>query len=97
MDRGCLLFNQIIIKEADEKFVRFARTVFDKNTADEGLKALEDFIKECHLPTTLKELKSKVEITSDLLKQVVDTTNTIQSNSRSFTKDEIYEILVECL
>lgn len=45
MDRGCLLFNQFIIKEADEKFVRFARTVFDKNNADEGLKALEDFIK----------------------------------------------------
>ena len=56
-----------------------------------------NFIKECHLPTTLPELKSKVEITNDLLKKVADTTNLIKTNPRTLTKEEVYDILLECM
>lgn len=76
---------------------RFAQVVFDRNTAEEGLEALQNFIEECHLPTTLPELKSKVEITNDLLKKVADTTNLIKTNPRTLTKEEVYDILLECM
>lgn len=76
---------------------RFAQVVFDQKTAEEGLEALQDFIKECHLPTILPELKSKVEITNDLLKKVADTTNLIKTNPRTLTKEEVYDILLECM
>ena len=76
---------------------RFAQVVFDQKTAEEGLEALQDFIKECHLPTILPELKSKVEITNDLLKKVADTTNLIKTNPRTLTKEEDYDILLECM
>lgn len=47
--------------------------------------------------TTLPELKSKVEITNDLLKKVADTTNLIKTNPRTLTKEEVYDILLECM
>ena len=86
-----------IIKDAREKFTRFAREVFDVNTAEEGVEALSSFIKECGLPTRLSELKSAVEITPELLKQVADTCNIIKCNPRELSRKEIYEILTECL
>ena len=43
--------------------------VFDEDSAEAGLSALEAFIKKCGLPTTMRELKSAVEITPDLLRQ----------------------------
>lgn len=86
-----------ILEDAKEKFTRFAKVVFDKDSAQEGLDALSDFIKECGLPTHLKELKSKVEITPELLRQVANSTNIIKTNPRTLDADEIYAILSECL
>lgn len=86
-----------ILKAAEEKFIRFAKVVFGEDTAEAGLNALESFIKECGLPTKLRLLKSKVEITPEVLRQVADTCNIIQCNPRSLDRDEIYEILLECL
>ena len=43
------------------------------------------------------QLKSKVEITPQLLRQVADTCNIIKCNPRELSRDEIYEILCECL
>lgn len=86
-----------ILNDAREKLTRFAQVVFGQKTAEEGLEALQNFIKECHLPTTLPELKSKVEITNDLLKKVADTTNLIKTNPRTLTKEEVYDILLECM
>ncbi|MGN0252075.1 MAG: NADH-dependent alcohol dehydrogenase, partial [Oliverpabstia sp.] len=62
-----------------------------------GVKALTDFIKECGLPTKMAELKSRVEITPEVLRQVADTCNIIKCNPRELSRDEIYEILMECL
>lgn len=86
-----------ILQDAAEKFTRFAREVFGVDTAEDGIRALTDFLKECGLPTRLDELKFKVEITPKLLRQVADTCNLIQSNPRALSREEIYDILMECL
>ncbi len=86
-----------ILKDAEEKFTRFAKAVFDKDTAQEGLEALAAFIKACGLPTKMGELKSRIDITPELLRQVADTCNIINSNPRALSREEIYEILCECL
>lgn len=86
-----------ILEDAKEKFERFAKVVFDKDSAQEGLDALASFIEECGLPTKLGQFKSKVEITPELLRQVADSTNIIKTNPRTLTADEIYTILTECL
>lgn len=86
-----------ILKDAEKKFTRFAKVVFDADTAESGLTALESFIKECGLPTKMSQLKSKVKITPEVLRQVADTCNMIQCNPRPLDRDEVYEILMECL
>ena len=86
-----------IMKDAEEKFTKFAKVVFGVETAEEGLDALEAFIKECGLPTKMGELKSNVEITKEVLRKVADTCNIIKCNPRELDREEIYDILVECL
>ena len=86
-----------ILKDAEVKFTRFAKEVFGKNTAQEGLDALTAFIKECGLPTKLSELASKVEITPEVLRKVADTCNLIQCNPRPLDREEVYQILCECM
>lgn len=86
-----------IVKDAKEKFTRFAKEVFDADTAEAGIEALAAFIKECGLPSRMGELKSKVEITPEVLRKVADTCNIIKSNPRELDRDEIYEILMECM
>lgn len=86
-----------IVDDAREKFTKFAKVVFGADTAEQGLDALEDFIKECGLPTKMGELSSKVEITSEVLKDVADTCNIIKTNPRELDRQEIYQILTECM
>ena len=82
---------------AKEKFTRFAQVIFDKGAAEEGIDALSAFIQECGLPTKMGQLKSKVEITSDLLRQVADSCNLIQTNPHPLTHEDVYQILLACL
>ena len=82
-------YYRCIIKDAPEKFTRFAKEVFDVQTAQEGVEALADFIKECKLPTKMGELKSKIEITPEVLRKVADTCNIIQCGPRALSRDEI--------
>lgn len=86
-----------IVNDTKDKFTRFAKVVFGVQTAEQGLDALEAFIKECGLPTKMSELKSKVEITEDVLRQVADTCNIIKCNPRELDREEIYQILCECM
>lgn len=86
-----------ILKDAKEKFTRFAKEVFGKNTAEEGLAALTAFIEECGLPTKLGGLQSKTAITPQLLRQVADSCNIIKTGPRELSRDEIYKILCECM
>lgn len=85
-----------IVKDAQEKFARLGQAVFGVSTGEEAVDALEAFVKECKLPSRLGELKSKVEITPEILRKVADTSNIIKCNPRQLTADEIYEILMEC-
>lgn len=86
-----------IVKDAPDKFTRMAKALFGADTAEAGVDALENFIKECGLPTKMSQLKSSVEITPEVLRQVADTCNIIKSGPRELSRDEIYEILMECL
>ena len=86
-----------ILKDVTDKFTRFAKMVFDVDTAEAGIEALADFIKECGLPVRMGELKSRVEITPEVLRKVADTCNIIKCNPRELDRDEIYEILMECM
>lgn len=86
-----------ILKDAEAKFIRFAKEVFGKDTAEEGLEALDAFIKECGLPTKLGQLRSKTEITPEILRKVADTCNVIKCNPRQLDREEIYSILIECM
>lgn len=86
-----------ILPDAKDKFTRFAKEVFGADTAEEGLDALAGFIKKCGLPTKLGELRSKAPITPELLRHVADTCNIIKCNPRELDREEIYEILCECM
>lgn len=86
-----------IVKDAEEKFQRFGKEVFGVDSAQAGVEALADFIKECGLPTKMGELKSKVEITPEILRNVADTCNVIKCNPRELNRDEIYDLLMECM
>lgn len=86
-----------IAKVAEEKFARFGQEVFGVDTAEKAVEALADFIRECGLPTKMSELRSKTEITPELLRNVADSCNIIKSNPRELSHDEIYDILMECM
>ena len=86
-----------IVKDAEEKFRRFGREVFGVDSAEESVEALAAFIKECGLPTKMGELRSKVEITPEILRNVADTCNVIKCNPRELSRDEIYDLLMECM
>ena len=66
-------------------------------TAGGGIKALEEFVKECGLPTKMSQLRSNVEITPEVLRKVADTCNIIKTNPRELDREEIYQILMECM
>ena len=86
-----------ILKDAEEKFTRFSKEVFHESTGQKGLEALEKLIQDCGLPTKLTELKSKVDITFEVLRQIADTCNIITCNPRVLNREEIYQILCECM
>lgn len=86
-----------IVKDAPEKFARLGQAVFGVDGAEAAVDALAAFIRECGLPTKLSQLRSKTEITPELLRQVADSTNLLPNGSRQLTHDEVYEILMECL
>lgn len=86
-----------VVEDAEEKFEKFAKEVFGADTARAGVEALADFIKACGLPTKMSELKSKVEITPEILRNVADTCNVIKCGPRELSRDEIYDILMECM
>ena len=86
-----------IVQDAPEKFARLGKTVFGVDGAEAAVDALAAFIQECGLPTRMGQLRSTVEITPALLRQVADSCNLIPSNPRTLTHDEVYDILCECL
>ena len=86
-----------IVKDAPEKFARLGQVVFGTEGAQAAVDALAAFIKECGLPTRLTELRSRAEITPELLRQVADSVNLLQGGPRQLTHDEVYKIFMECI
>ena len=86
-----------IVKDTPEKFARLGQVVFGVDGAEAAVDALAAFIRECDLPTKLSQLRSKTEITPELLRHVADSTNLLPNGPRQLTHDEVYEILMECI
>ncbi|MGN1318555.1 MAG: iron-containing alcohol dehydrogenase [Lachnospirales bacterium] len=82
-----------IYKNAIDKFTRFAKSVWNKETAEDGIIALAEFIKEIGLPTTFREMGINDD---SCLRAVADSTNITAGCCKKLTSDEIYEILKEC-
>ena len=61
------------------------------------MNALSAFIEECGLPTKMGDLRSKTEITPEILRSVADSCNIIKCNPRELSRDEIFDILMECM
>jgi len=85
-----------------DKFVRFASEVWhvetegksDEEIALEGIKCLEDFEKEIGMPTSLSEMNITDK---EILRKTADTCNITRGCARQLSRDEIYDILLECL
>lgn len=83
------------------KFVRFAENVWciprgektDEELALAGISALEDFIRELGMPTSLSALGIRDK---ELLRKVADSCGISQGSYKPMTKDEIYQIFMEC-
>lgn len=71
--------------------------VFDADSPEAGLCELKTLIWQCKLPVKLDELKSGVRITPEVLQKVADSSNLIKTGPRALERDEIYEILMECM
>lgn len=89
---------------APEQFARFATEVWGVDAAGKtvgelaqaGIDALEAFIKEIGLPTTLAEMGICGEGTDEMLRAVADSAIVIPSAPKVLDADAIYEILLEC-
>lgn len=100
---------RLAARKAPAKFARFAVNVWgiprdgrtEEELASAGVSALTGFIKECGLPTHLKELRMKADaeqlLTPALLKTVADSCNLIQTSYVVLSHEDIYSILTECL
>ena len=93
------------------KFVRFAEAVWgvdpagktEEETALAGIDALAAFVKEIGHPTTLTELKEGMRPDSpdptghEILRKVADTAIITPVCARQMDREEIYQILLECV
>lgn len=94
-----------IYKNGLEKFAEFAVNVWGispegkscEEVAAEGIEALAEFIAECGLPVHLAELDMSAELDDDMIGKIADSTNIIQTGYGVLTRDEIYDILKECM
>ena len=81
------------------RFARFSRNVWGVQTAsnvdaaEAGIRALADFIKECGLPATFRELGIPED--TDFC-AIADSTVLTAGCCKKLTHDEIYDILMEC-
>ena len=90
-----------IYKSGAARFARFAQNVWgiapkgsDEETAVAGIDALAAFIKEIGLPTSFAELGIPADTD---FRAIADSTNVTAGCCKKLTRDEICEILQECL
>ena len=89
-----------IYQENISKFARFAVEVWkvdsqnlsDEEVAKKGIEALDSFIKEIGLPSTLGEIGISDK---EMLRKVADSSNITKGCAKQLSHDEIYEFLLE--
>lgn len=93
------LYRHICLSDTG-RFARFARNVWgiapkanEEETAQAGVEALADFIREIGLPTSFAQLGIPADTD---LRAVADSTVLTAGCCKKLTHDEIYEILCEC-
>ncbi|MFW3400751.1 NADH-dependent alcohol dehydrogenase, partial [Aliarcobacter butzleri] len=72
-------------KQNEAQFIRFAKEVFGKNSALEGIEALENWFNKIGTPTRLNQFNLSKENISEIIENL--------SNQQEFTKEELKEIL----
>lgn len=90
-----------IYSQGLSKFVRFAENVWciprgektDEELALAGISALEDFIRELGMPTSLSTLGIRDK---ELLRKIADSCGISKGSYKTMTKDEICQIFMEC-
>ncbi len=83
-----------------DKFVRFSTEIWGVSpegkekdaVAQEGLDALEKFIKECGIVTSLEELGA----TKEMLPKIAESSVILENGYKKLTTEEILEILEAC-
>lgn len=91
-----------IYKDGVRQFARFAKQVWEipaqgkteEELAEAGIQALADFIREIGLPSALGEMGISDK---EMLRKVADTCNITEGCCKKLSREEIYEILEECL
>lgn len=95
-----LPYYRLIYPNGLDKFVRFATEVWGISTegktkegiAEEGINAMEDFLKECGIVTSLKELGA----TKEMLPKIAESTVITGRGYKKLNRDEILNILEAC-
>jgi alcohol dehydrogenase YqhD (iron-dependent ADH family) len=84
-----------------KKFARFAAEVWgisrdgktDEQLADEGLKAMESWMKEIGLVMNLKDLGA----TDDMIEGIADATFILEGGYKVLDRDEVIQVLKESM
>jgi alcohol dehydrogenase YqhD (iron-dependent ADH family) len=84
-----------------KKFARFAAEVWgitrenktDEQLADEGLKAMESWMKEIGLVMNLKDLGA----TEDMIEEIADATFILEGGYKVLDRDEVIQVLKESM
>ncbi|MBQ8047503.1 MAG: iron-containing alcohol dehydrogenase [Prevotella sp.] len=82
-----------IYKSAEPKFRRWAREVWGASSAEEGIDALENLIREVGLPGTLAEMN--ITLDDDTVQAIARSTFVMPGCCKQLQADEIAEILRE--
>lgn len=94
-------YYRTVYKDEVDKFARFARNIMgiheegsNEEIALRGIEALEQLIKDANLKMTFTELG--YELTEDIAKIVSQTCDISNAGPRQLTREEIYELLMNC-
>ena len=84
-----------IYKSAESKFIRWAQKVWEVSSAEEGIKALANFIIEIGLPTSFTEMGLSLDDAT--LRAIADSTLLTAGCCKKLSHDDILTILKECI
>lgn len=84
-----------IYKSAESKFMRWAQKVWEVSSAEEGIKALANFIIEIGLPTSFTEMGLSLDDAT--LRAIANSTLLTAGCCKKLSHDNILTILKECL